>query len=73
MVNDGSRRIYIQVTFSLANEDQKRRETLPLRKTGDFFRKIIVTDGYELPHQDDDGIVHTGVIPFLLDPKSVEG
>ena len=73
VVNDGSRRIYIQTTFSLLTEDQKNRETLPLRKTGDFFRKLIVTDGYELPHQDDDGIVHIGVIPFLLDPKSVEG
>lgn len=73
VVNDGSRRIYIQSTFSLANEDQRKRETLPLRKTGDFFRKIIVTDGYELPRQDTDGIVHVGVIPFLLDPKSVEG
>ena len=73
VVNDGSRRIYIQATFSLASEDQRVREALPLRKTGDFFRKIIVTDGYELPHQDADGIVHMGVIPFLLDPKSVEG
>ena len=57
----------------MANEDQGRRETLPLRKTGDFFRKIIVTDGYELPQQDVDGFVHMGVIPFLLYPKSVEG
>ena len=56
-----------------SREDQERRETLSLRKTGDFFRKIIVTDGYELPRQDTDGIVHVGVIPFLLDPKSVEG
>ena len=73
VVNDGSRRIYIQATFAMTSEDQRNRETLPLRKTGDFFRKIIVTDGYELPHQDADGIVHMGVVPFLLDPKSVEG
>ena len=45
------------------------QETLPLRKSGDFFRKVIVTSGYAEPRVGKDGIVTVGVLPFLLDEK----
>ena len=40
---------------------------LPLRRSGDFFRKMVVTSGYSSLCISDEGIVYVGVIPFLLD------
>ncbi len=36
-------------------------------RTGDFFRKIVVTGGNEREWMDEDGVTHVGVIPFMLD------
>ena len=47
-------------------------EMLPLHKTGDSFRKIIVTGDYQDLWKDESGVVHVGVIPFLLDKKLLE-
>ena len=38
-----------------------------MRKTGDFFKKVVITDGYGEAHSDVDGIIHVGVIQFMLD------
>ena len=46
-----------------------RQETASLRKSGDFFKKIVVTSGSRRALTDDCGIVHVGVIPFLLEPS----
>ena len=69
IVNSGSRKLYIQSAFSMDGKKQMERETLPLKKTGDFFGKIVVRSGYMRPMQDDDGIMHVGLIPFLLEPE----
>jgi len=71
VVNDGSKRVYIQSAFSIADEAKRRQETLPLLRSGDFFKKIVVTAGSTKPHMDDDGILYAGIIPFLLDGDSL--
>ena len=71
VVNDGSKRVYIQSAFSIADEAKRRQETLPLLRSGDFFKKIVVTAGNTKPHMDDDGILYAGIIPFLLDGDSL--
>ena len=38
-----------------------------MRKTGDFFKKIVITDDYGEARSDADGIIRVGVIPFMLD------
>ena len=73
VVNRGNDRIYIQSALELGNEEKERQEMKPLRGCGDFFRRIVVTDGYAAPRADKDGIVRTGVIPFLLDETIVSG
>ena len=45
---------------------------MPLHKTGDSFRKIIVTGDYQDLWKDESGVAHIGVIPFLLDKKLLE-
>ena len=71
VVNDGSKRVYIQSAFSIADEAKRRQEILPLLRSGDFFKKIVVTAGSTKPHMDDDGILYAGIIPFLLDGDSL--
>ena len=67
VLNRGNDRIYIQSALRLDDEVKERQEKLSLRKTGDFFKKIIVTEGYGEPFADSDGIIRIGVIPFMLD------
>ena len=68
VVNDGPRRTYIQSAWAIPDEEKRLAETLPLRKSGDFFRKIVVTGNlFEKPWTDETGIEYIGIIPFLLD------
>ena len=67
IVNRGNGRVYSQSALDLHSEAKREQEALSLKRSGDFFRKVIVTGGQAQPLADDDGIVHVGVIPFLLD------
>ena len=73
VVNSGFRKVYVQSALEMATEEKAAAERRSLKLTGDFFRKIIVTGGNERQWQDDDGIVHVGVIPFLLDETILFG
>ena len=64
---------YLKSAYLIMETNEKReQETLPLRKTGDSFRKIIVTGDYQDPWKDESGVVHVGVIPFLLNKELIE-
>lgn len=69
VVNTGMQKVYIQSAFGQPEGEKLEQETLPLRKSGDFFRKVIVTSGYAEPRVGKDGIVTVGVLPFLLNEK----
>ena len=45
---------------------------MPLLKSGDFFKKMVITAGNAKAHLDENGILYMGVIPFLLDPNSLD-
>lgn len=73
VVNRFSERVYIQSAWMVSDEDKREQEIFSLRHTGDSFRKIVVTgDPYEKPWMDDNGITFMGIVPFLLDSKSIE-
>jgi len=73
VVNKASERIYIQSAFTIPDSAKREQETFSLRHTGDSFRKVVVTgDPYEKPWMDDNGITFMGIMPFLLDPHSLE-
>ncbi len=67
VVNRGGDKLYIQSAMSVDDPDKRKQEIAPLLKSGDFFRKVVVTGGNALPHVDENGITYVGVIPFLLD------
>ena len=73
VVNNASERIYIQSAFAIPDSAKREQETFSLRHTGDSFRKIVVTgDPYEKPWMDESGITFMGIVPFLLNPHSLE-
>ena len=67
IVNRGFSRTYIQSAFALGTIQKEEQELLPFRHCRDAFRKIIVTGGSEKMWQDEQGVIHVGIIPFLLD------
>ena len=71
VVNTGFEKFYVQSAFSVSDPDYRAREVLPLHKSGDSFRKVVVTAGASRLWTDDDGISYVGILTFLLDPGSV--
>ena len=63
-------KLYIQSAFEMATETKTEQELLPLRKTGDSFRKLVITGDDQPFYMDENGISFVGIIPFLLD-KSI--
>ena len=72
VVNLPGGRVYVQSAYAMETEEKRNQETLPLMKTGDSFRKIVVTGDYQGAWMDESGVVHVGIIPFLLDKSLVE-
>ena len=73
VVNLGLKKVYVQSAFRIPDEEKRLQETAGFRRSGDFFRKIVVTSGARRPLSDENGVVYVGVIPFLLDPALLEG
>ena len=71
IVNTGNQKIYIQSALNVDTQDKKNQETLSLKNSGDFFRKIVITDGSQKLWTDDDGISYVGIIPFLTDENII--
>jgi len=73
VVNLGLKKVYVQSAFRIPDEEKRSQETAAFRRSGDFFRKIVVTSGVRRPLSDENGIVYVGVIPFLLNPALLDG
>ena len=73
VVNRFSERVYVQSAWMIPDEEKRKQETFSLRHVNDNFRKVVITgDPYEKPWMDDSGITFIGIVPFLLDPQSLE-
>ena len=71
VINRGNDKIYIQSAYQLPTKEKELQETASLRATGDYFKKIVITEGYGEPMADQDGIIRMGIIPFLMNEGSV--
>lgn len=67
VVNRAPGRLYVQSAFAMSTAEKEERELLPLRKSRDFFRKMVVTGGTEGLRVSEEGIWRVGVVPFMLD------
>lgn len=72
VVNQGGKKIYIQSAWNISDPTKREQELLPLKKSGDFFKKMVVLGGNQKAHLDEDGITYIGVIPFLLDENCLD-
>ncbi len=71
VVNTGFEKVYMQSAFSISDPEYKAREILPMNKTGDNFRKIVVTSGASRLWTDENGISYVGILTFLMNPEKV--
>lgn len=69
VVNTGKEKVYIQSALNVDDPDKRHQEIFSLKRSGDFYRKVIVVDGNQKMWTDEDGIVYVGILPFLLDGK----
>lgn len=72
VVNRGSTRYYVQSALRMDTPEKAAQEKRSLQKTGDSFRKLVITKDAIASHYDDDGIQTVDVLDFLLDPDSLE-
>lgn len=72
VVNNGSKRYYIQSALNVSEPSKMETELRPLKNTRDFFRKIIITKTMMKPWTDEYGILHIGLYEFLLNENSLE-
>ncbi len=72
VVNRGAKKYYIQSALSVSDPDKLATELRPLKSTKDFFKKIIVTKTMAKPWTDEDGILHVGLMDFLLDESLLD-
>lgn len=72
VVNRAPGKLYVQSAWRMPTDEKRDQELLPLRRSGDFFSRIVVTEGVQPPMKDGEGIVHVGVIPFLLDESILD-
>ncbi len=72
IVNAGAKKYYIQSALHVSNPEKMQTELRPLKNVKDFFKKIIITKSSAKAWTDDDGILHLGLLEFLLNENALE-
>ena len=72
MVNQGNQRYYIQVAYSIDNDEKREQEFNSLRNIPDSFKKIVIVNGTKKPWRNEEGFVIMGLKHFLLNSDSLE-
>lgn len=72
VVNNGSKRYYIQSALSLPNEEKIEQEMASLKNVSDSFQKIIIVKDNIVPHHNESGILFINLYDFLLNRETLE-
>lgn len=72
VVNNGSKRYYIQSALSLPNEEKIEQEMASLKNVSDSFQKIIIVKDNIVPHYNESGILFINLYDFLLNREILE-
>ena len=72
VVNNGSKRYYIQSALSLPNEEKIEQEMASLKNVSDSFQKIIIVKDNIVPHHNKSGILFINLYDFLLNREILE-
>lgn len=49
VVNRAPGKLYIQSAYAMPTDEKREQELIPLRRSGDFFRKMIIVNGNSAP------------------------
>ena len=66
IVNYFDKRVYIQSSLRMDEDEKINNELDSLKITGDFFKKIIIRNDISKTFFDDKGIMHVSLLDFLL-------
>ena len=72
VVNQGSRRYYIQSAFAMPTDAKERQESASLLNIDDSFKKIIIVKDHIKPKRNEEGIITIGLVDFLLHKDSLD-
>ena len=72
VVNQGSKRYYIQSAFAMPTKEKEEQEMASLLKINDSFKKIIIVKDDIKPKRDENGITTIGMLVFLLNIGSLD-
>ena len=67
----GGKKVYIQSAYAMPDDEKAEIESRPFALTGDSFPKIIVRHDIHKRWYDDTGILHIGIIDFLMDQSVI--
>lgn len=70
--NKGSKRYYIQSAYAIPDAEKMAQEQRPLQRTGDAFKKLIITREGPAPYYTGDGILMMNLYDFLLNENSLD-
>lgn len=70
VVNEGSKRYYIQSALSIPDEEKRKQEIASLLRIGDSFQKIIIVKDDIKSWTDENGIQIMGLFDFLMGEES---
>lgn len=72
VVNNSSKRYYIQSALSLPNAEKIDQEMASLKNVSDSFQKIIIVKDNIVPHHNESGILFINLYDFLLNREILE-
>lgn len=72
VVNQGSKRYYIQSAYALPDEDKINQEQASLIRIPDSFKKIIIVGNNTPIWHNEKGITFMGIFDFLLNENSLD-
>lgn len=72
VVNDASKRYYIQSAFALPDREKMEQEQASLVKIPDSFKKIIIVGANTPVSRNEEGITIMGIFDFLLNENSLD-
>ena len=68
----GIKKYYIQSAYSLPDSTKREQEIRPFIKSGDSFKKIVITNDITPPVYDDNGILTINFLDFLSNESILE-
>lgn len=70
--NKGSKRYYIQSAHEITSEDKYWQEIQSFQHIHDSFQRILIQNEDIKSYYDENGILHIGLLDFLLHPECIE-